>query len=149
MRSQKKILYVDRDDDNCELIKFVFESAHCKVTCTNDAFKALKLARQNRFSAVILEFRQTNMSGIELCAAMRKYKPLTPVIFFTSSAFPSERNAGLAAGANAYLVKPNDFDRLEKVVFDLIKKADQLSASISAQLVSTDFYSQFRLHPLI
>ena len=42
--------------------------------------------------------------------------------FFTATAFAAERAAGLAAGADDYLVKPNDFDRLAETIKRLVQK---------------------------
>ena len=140
MRFKRKVLYIDRDDDNCELVKFVFQNACCEVICTDNVYQGLKLASKTDFDAVILEFRQTNMNGVELCRLIRKSNPFLPIVFFTGSAFPFERKAGFAAGANAYLIKPNDFERLTSVVCDLIEKAEQSSVLRNARLFSDSFF---------
>lgn len=137
MQTKKNILYVDANGDNRELAKFVIESEGYSVIPANDGQKALEVARDGECAAVILEFRLPGLSGAEVCRNIRENNPIIPIVFFTGSAFPNERNAGIAAGADDYLVKPNDFGRLTKVVIGLIKKVEKLNGRrgrISLQL---------------
>ena len=44
----------------------------------------------------------------ELCERIRGFDPLAPVLFISALAEESQRPRAIAAGATAYLIKPND-----------------------------------------
>ena len=82
------------------------------------------MAEQNSFSAIILDNRLADISGVEICRQIRTYDKQTPIIFYSGSAYPKDKKEGLKAGANAYLVKPNDFDNLIPTTIKLIEEAE-------------------------
>jgi len=51
------------------------------------------------------------MFGFDLCRKIREQNQLTPIVFYSADAYPHQIQAGLDAGANAYIPKP-DFDGL-------------------------------------
>lgn len=120
MTNSKIILCVEDDRDCYELLQFVLEREDFTVVTCDSSAEGLLLARQNNFSAIILDNRLADISGVEICRRIRSYDKLTPIIFYSASAFPEEREAGLAAGANDYLVKPDDFERIVETVKYLV-----------------------------
>jgi CheY-like chemotaxis protein len=67
-----------------------------------------------------LHHRLADVSGVEICRQIRGYDRQTPIIFYSGAVFPQEKEAGLAAGANAYLTKPNDLEKIAGAVKQLI-----------------------------
>lgn len=122
MSKINRILCIEYHQDTCELLKIVFKNEGYTLIECETPEHGLELAKQNRYSAIILEFRLPRLSGIEICRQIRQFDSTTPIIFFSASVFPAERAAGLAAGADAYLVKPNNFGNLAKTVLSLIEK---------------------------
>jgi DNA-binding response OmpR family regulator len=45
-------------------------------------------------------------------------------VFFSAVAYEAERQKGLDAGAQEYLIKPNDLERLPSVVGSLLHRVD-------------------------
>lgn len=125
MSFQKHILCVDDDKDSCELITYMLKSAHgdFEVTAVNSSSEAVNLIAEKAFDLYVLDYRLPEMSGIELCKIIREIDTETPVIFFSAMAFEKDRKAALEAGANAYLVKPNDVERFTETVENLLKNA--------------------------
>jgi Response regulators consisting of a CheY-like receiver domain and a winged-helix DNA-binding domain len=62
-------------------------------------------------------------SGVELCRRVRKFNQRTPIIFYSGLAYETDITKALAAGAQAYLVKPVDVTDLIQSVENLIGKA--------------------------
>ena len=115
-----KILCVEDDKDSCELLDFILSGAGFEVVSCSSSKEGLHLAKQGGFSAIILDYCLPEISGLEICREIRTYDKQTPIIFYSASAYPKEKEAGLAAGANAYLVKPNDFDKIAETVKSLL-----------------------------
>jgi two-component system phosphate regulon response regulator PhoB len=119
-QENKNILCIDDDNDTCELVKFVLEQEGLRVTACSTADEGLLNARKGNFRLIILDNRFHTTSGVEICEEIREFDKATPIIFFTGESRQAEIDKALEAGANAYLVKPNDFEKLAQTVLDLI-----------------------------
>ncbi|MCU1290647.1 MAG: DNA-binding response regulator [Acidobacteria bacterium] len=119
-QENKDILCIDDDNDTCELVKFVLEQKGLPVTACNTADEGLLYARKGTFSLIILDNRFHMLSGIEVCERIREFDKETPVVFFTGESRQTEIDKAMSAGATAYLIKPNDFEKLAETVLNLI-----------------------------
>ena len=114
-----KILLVEDDEDSCEaLAELLVQQGHNAVAAyTID--EGLRLARSGGFDLIILDnwFRTGN--GIHLCRQIRMFDPETPVLFYSAAAYDTDIQAGLDAGANAYIVKP-DIEQFLRAINQLL-----------------------------
>lgn len=116
-----KILCIEDDKDTCDLITFVFEQEGYKVQfCTQ--IECLKIIREEKFLAVILDNYFNGTTGVEICRELRNFDKTTPIIFFSGEVRQTEIEKALAAGANDYLIKPNDFEKLLPTTVRLIEE---------------------------
>ena len=117
-----KILCIEDDKDTCELVTFVFEHEGYKVeSCSRT--DCLKLIHEEKFLAIVLDNYFIETSGVNICQEFRSFDKTTPVIFFSGEVRQAEIDKALAAGANAYLVKPEDFEKLVPTTIKLIEDA--------------------------
>lgn len=119
---ENSILCIEDDEDTCTLMRFVFEQEGFEVT-TCSVEDCLQIVEQQTFSAIILDNYFGDLDGTDICREVRKRHPLTPIIFFSGEVRQTERDKALFAGANAYLIKPDDFEKLVKTTLDLIKES--------------------------
>lgn len=127
-RSKQTILCVDYSDDNAELIRyFLNESGYQVETCVTGG-EALSLTEKTPYSLVMTEYRLPDMSGVEFCRQFRRSNSNTPLIFFSASVQAWEQAAGLSSGAQAYLIKPNDLNKIADTVNLLIEENDSFPA---------------------
>jgi DNA-binding response OmpR family regulator len=117
-----RILIVDDDPGSSELIELMlhYSNPGYQVSSVQTAEEGLELAASERFDLFLLDFRLPGMNGAELCRAIRLIDAETPVLFFTGAAYERERHEAMQAGANAYLVKPDDLKKLTETVQLLI-----------------------------
>jgi DNA-binding response OmpR family regulator len=125
MTDIKPILCVEDDKDCYDLLELIFEIEGFKVVSCDTSDEGLQMARQNNFSAIILDNRLADISGVEICRRIRTYDKRTPIVFYSGSAYPKDKKESLEAGANYYLVKPNDFDKLVPTTIKLIEESEQ------------------------
>jgi FOG: CheY-like receiver len=85
--------------------------------------RGLKLANAHGFDLFIFDSMLPDGSGVELCRRVRKFNQRTPIIFYSGLAYETDITKALAAGAQAYLVKPVDVTDLIQSVENLIGKA--------------------------
>lgn len=120
MKTEKTILCVDYSADNAEIVKFFLNQSGFKVETCETGEAALDLARQTQFALVLTEYRLPDMPGTDLCRELRKLNAQIPLVFFTASVQQWEKEEGLASGAQAYLIKPDDLDKIADTVHSLI-----------------------------
>jgi DNA-binding response OmpR family regulator len=115
MPTTKRILCVDDSEDTCELLTTMLELSDLKVIAVADTAEALRLMEQEQFSLYILDNQLPGISGLSICAEIRKVDQQTPIIIYSGLAHQADINAGLLAGANAYLVKPEVYELIPTV----------------------------------
>ena len=117
-----RILFVDDNEDTCELINFMFKQADNRyaVTTASSARKAVNFIESETFDLYILDYRLPEISGVDLCRQIRRRDSKTPVLFFSAAAHPVDSDEAFKAGATEYLVKPDDLFRLTETVENLL-----------------------------
>ncbi|MFL6284436.1 MAG: response regulator [Pyrinomonadaceae bacterium] len=103
----KRILCVDDNEDTCDLLKTMLGMAGFDIISVPDAAEALRLIESERFDLYVLDSEMPGFSGLTLCNKIRAVDTHTPIVIFSGHGFESHREAGMLAGANAYLVKPD------------------------------------------
>ncbi|HEX2621539.1 MAG TPA: response regulator, partial [Phototrophicaceae bacterium] len=79
-----------------------------------DGMEALSILNDTDFDVVISDVEMPRMNGLELTTRIKQSGQLRhiPVILLTSLSKPEQQEAGLRAGADAYLIK-SKFDQGE------------------------------------
>ena len=121
MKQKKTILCVDNNSDNCELMKFFFADAGYNVLTCSTPDDCLNYILTGDISAVILDYRLADIEGSEVCREIRKHNSKLPIVFFTGDALEDSRQKGINAGANAYLLKPNDLGNIVPTVTHFVE----------------------------
>jgi DNA-binding response OmpR family regulator len=126
MLSSPRILIVEDDADSCELISHLLRNANnnYQVFSVQTAEKALSLINSQPFDLYVLDYWLPKMTGVELCSHIRISDSKTPVIFFSGMARLTDMNLAISAGANEYLVKPNDLIKITDTVKRLLNNKD-------------------------
>jgi CheY-like chemotaxis protein len=116
------VLYVEDHDDTRVLMTLMLEHAGFQVTPAENGSDCIEMARSGqRFDLYLLNHTFPDVSGISLCKLLRQLDPHTPILFYSSRAMPQEKEAALEAGAQDYLVKPNDLFNVAEHVARWIK----------------------------
>lgn len=121
-----RILIIDDDCNSSELIEVMlqYSGTAYEITCVQTPEAGLRLAATQRFDLFMLDYRLPDMNGVEVCRAIRRMDANTPVMFFTGEAHAREKHEAMQAGANAYLVKPDDLKKLTGTVKRLIGESN-------------------------
>ena len=117
-----RILCVDDDQDIRHLLEKLLDLSDLETICVKDTEAALRLIAKERFSLYIIDDQTPGVSGLGLCAEIRQRDQKTPVIIFSGHGYAADREAGLVAGANVYIVKP-DISEIVPTIRRLLEEA--------------------------
>ena len=119
-----RILYVDDDTESCEMLKAMLSLADSEyhIATAASAEEALELIDDAPFDLYLVDYMLPNMDGLTLCRTIRDRGIHEPIIVFTGMVRPDDKRHVLAAGANEYLVKPNDLDMVADTVRRLLNR---------------------------
>lgn len=115
-----RVLYADADEESGLVLSTLMELLNNEVQTAKTVDEALHLAQFKWFDLYLLDTRFPEGDGFELCRRLREFDCFTPIIFYSGDGREQDKSKGLAAGANAYLVKP-DFDNIASTILRLIK----------------------------
>ena len=108
-RGEVKILLVDDEDRNLEVLESILTSPGLNLIRAQTPEAALLALVRDEFACIVLDVQMPGMSGIELASLIKTRKRCSqiPIIFLTAF-FNSERDVleGYGAGAVDYLTKP-------------------------------------------
>jgi len=116
------ILYVDDHEDSGEMLKLLLSPMNYQLHTAHTAQQALELAKLEKFDLYVLDKRLPDGSGLELCKRLTSLTPGVPCIFYTGDAYETHRQEAVAAGADAYVPKPDVDQLLETVNYFLSQK---------------------------
>lgn len=113
-RSPQHALIVDDDLAMCELVQTILHSAGIEALISTDSTNAAELLRNQTFDTVFLDVNMPSPDGYELTRLMRASgsNQKTTVIMVTGEEDPSVLGRGFQAGANFFLFKPINKQRL-------------------------------------
>ena len=124
---QCQILYVDDHEDSSEMLKLVLSESDYEVKTAHTMEKATQLAASHQFDIYVLDKRLPDGSGLELCGLLNQLTPGVPCIVYTGDAYEVHREEALAAGATAYVAKP-DIEGLIETVHKLLSQRECAAA---------------------
>jgi DNA-binding response OmpR family regulator len=121
--ARERILCVEDDEDTREMMDALLGEYGYEPVIAASATDALERARSGGLALCILDHWGTEVDGVELCRQIRAFDSHTPILFYSGAGYEADIQNGLAAGAQAYLVKP-DFDHLLPTIGRLIDESD-------------------------
>lgn len=123
-KSEKGYVLVVEDSITSRiLLKNILETAGYKVRTAVDGIDAMISLKNEDFDLVVSDIEMPGMNGFELTAKIRADKRLTatPVVLVTALERREDRESGIEAGADAYIVKSSfDQSNLLEIVRRLI-----------------------------
>lgn len=119
------ILAVDDSNTMRQMVAHVLRQGRYVVLEAADGETALALARTEAVDAVLTDHHLPGMDGLDLVRALRALPDheRTPIVVLTTERSEALRDAARAAGANAWMVKPFDPERLLQVFGRVLETA--------------------------
>ena len=123
MTKSGTVLVVDDYEPNRRGLGLLLERAGYTVLTAQDGSEALNIVRCARPDLVLLDVVMPGMSGLEVCAELKRDAEtrFTPVVLISGAQERQTRFDGLDAGADDFLNKPIDTEELQTRVRSLMR----------------------------
>jgi CheY-like chemotaxis protein len=118
-----RVLCVDDHHDTSEMLELLLAREDYEVETAGTMEDACRLALSKQFDLYVLDRRLPDATGLELCEKLNEMTPGVPCIFYTGDAYELHRKEAMAAGASAYVAKP-DIDGLIDAVQKLLANSE-------------------------
>ena len=122
-----RILCVDDHHDTSEMLQILLAEEDYDVKIASSIKAACDMAGAHEFDLYVLDKRLPDGSGVDLCSSLTALTPGVPCIFYTGDAYEIHRQEAMAAGAAAYVPKP-DIDGLIDAVQKLLSERECATA---------------------
>jgi two-component system response regulator RegX3 len=99
------ILLVEDEASLSEPLAFLLQKEGYSVSIAEDGRRAVELFAQGQFSLVLLDLMLPELSGVEVCRAIRSTSQV-PIIMLTAKDSEVDIVVGLELGADDYVTKP-------------------------------------------
>lgn len=118
-----RVLLVEDNEINCEIIEFMLKDAGAKVVTANDgkeAVDAFAASAPETFDCVLMDLMMPVMSGYEAARVIRAMDradaKTVPIIALSANAFDEDVAMAKDAGMNEHLAKPVDMGKMFRVM---------------------------------
>ncbi len=124
---EKKILFVDDEESQRDVIKRVLTKLGYQVEVAESSEKALEIFQKMRYPLIITDLRMPGMDGTQFCRKIKDINPDAVIIALSAYISSQFRTDNLEeAGFDGWLAKPVTTKRLDYLVrgaFDKITHA--------------------------
>jgi CheY-like chemotaxis protein len=110
------VLLVEDEPDQVEMYRLGLEAAGLRVIAATSGAEGIQRAHREQPDAIVLDVRLPDMSGWDVCVALKR-EPATepiPIIILTAAAQPALEEQAEASGCAASLLKPCFPDELAR-----------------------------------
>ncbi|MEY2687041.1 MAG: hypothetical protein RL375_1239 [Pseudomonadota bacterium] len=119
----RRILLVDDDPTNLEVMLDLLESAGQVVDLARDGAQAVALASTRPYDVILMDMQMPVMDGLDATRRLRALHPpvTAPIVALTANAFAEDRARCLAAGMSDFIAKPFEIDALFSTVLKWLR----------------------------
>ena len=116
------ILVVDDDPEIVSMLSTRLSKRGYKISTAADGHRALELAKREKPDLILLDVMMPGKSGWEVARAL-KQDPVTQdikIVMVTAIGTQVNELTSPLYGADAHIDKPFEFERLERIIADLV-----------------------------
>lgn len=123
-----RVLVVDDEPSLTDLMKMAMRYEGWDVRTAGDGLGAVRVAREFKPDAVVLDVMLPDIDGLEVLRKLRADGSEVPVLFLTAKDSLDDRIAGLTAGGDDYVTKPFSLEEVMARLRGLIRRSVRLRA---------------------
>ena len=117
------VLIAEDDDDIRLVMKMLLEMKRYRTAEAANGQEAVETAERERPDVILVDLQLPRLNGFAVTRFVRQHEGLcrVPIVVVSGHDPARHLNLALAAGCNAYLQKPIDFDQLDDLLVGLLQ----------------------------
>ena len=146
--AKEKILIVDDEEHIIELLKFNLLNAGYDVFTANDGIDAVKIAKAEKPSLLLLDLMLPGIDGFDVCKEIKRDNEMkkTSIIMLTAKGEELDKILGLELGADDYITKPFSVRELLARVKAVLRRTNSFSETEDDVYDSQNLKVDFERH---
>ena len=133
------ILVIDDESSIRRTLKEILEFEKHEVDLAADGLKALEMARDNTYDAILLDIKMPEMDGMEVLEKLQSISDASIIMISGHGTIETAVEA-IKKGAYDFIVKPPDLNRLLITVRNAIDKKELVSQTLQLRKVTNHKY---------
>jgi len=125
MCERPRILVVDDDESVRKVLATILEEEGYAIDMAKNGREAIKKSKVKFYNMALIDIQLTDMDGTKLLTKIKDTMPKMRKIIITG--YPSLQNAieAVNRGADAYILKPFDMEKVLGTIKDQLKKQEE------------------------
>lgn len=120
MYNGKKMLVIDDNETNLEVITSILEMFEITVDMANCGANGINLASKEKYDLILTDDMMPEMNGTQFMQYIKSHKNeanyITPIVVLTANAIAGAREEYVKSGFDDYMSKPIDIEVLQKIL---------------------------------
>ena len=136
-----KILIVDDNEQNCELMRDVVSTWGHEVHKVFQGMEAIEFASRSQPDVILLDVMLPGMNGFEVCRELKR-NPKTDniyIILLTALNDVEDRIRGFKVGADSFISKPANYNELKYIIASRVQRKQMIDGMETQQNVCESF----------
>jgi len=125
-----RILAVEDSKEIRNFLRISLESEFFVVDTAQDGEKGLKLAQENEYDLIILDYILPKINGKEVCRSLRESGNDVPIIILSIKSDSPTKTELLEIGADDFITKPFSFKELLARIKAVLRRPKQIQSQI-------------------
>jgi CheY-like chemotaxis protein len=123
--SKPRVLIVEDNVDNFELVRFLLERAGYQVLSAANGIEGLDAAKREQPDLILMDLSMPELDGWNATARLKADEATRaiPVLALTAHTLPGDRKRAIDAGCDGYISKPINVASFDKLVATLLRQA--------------------------
>ncbi len=124
MSDKKRILIIEDEQELVKALQIRLGAAGYDILAAYDGQEGLSKAQKEKPDLIILDLMLPKMDGYKVCGLLKadaRYNKI-PIIMFTVRAQESDEKLGFEVGADAYITKLFQYEKLLDKIKELLKE---------------------------
>jgi DNA-binding NtrC family response regulator len=122
MREKPSLLIIDDNENIRETLSDVFREKGYLTETAKNGLQAIQKSQVKFYNIALIDVQLPDMTGVELLRTFREKYPSRMNIIITAYATVKTATDAVNLGANAYIMKPIDFKKLDQIIKQCLKK---------------------------